>query len=95
MATTSKPDRTEGEPLVMNTKMVVSPMAGVFQPETLHDKRISVGQIIGHIINASERIPITSPFEGVVDTITAWPDERVRKYQLLMALATPSVEVRV
>ena len=80
----------DGESLVMSTKMVVSPMAGVFEPQELSDERISVGQVIGYIANASERVPIQSPFEGIVDVVMAWPTERVRKYQLLMALVTPT-----
>lgn len=80
----------DGESLVMSTKMVVSPMAGVFEPQELADSRVSVGQVIGYIANASERVPIRSPFDGIVDVVTAWPSERVRKYQMLMALVTPT-----
>lgn len=83
----------EGETLVMSTKMVVSPMAGVFEPQGVVNQPVSVGQVIGYVASASERIPITSPFEGIVDVVTAWPDERVRKYQVLMALATSNVQV--
>lgn len=80
----------EGEPLVMSTKMVVSPMAGVFEPQELADERVTVGQVIGYVANASQRVPIRSPFEGIVDVVAAWPAERVRKYQMLMALITPT-----
>lgn len=83
----------EGESLVMDTKMVVAPMAGVFEPEDVHEGRIGVGQVIGYIVNASDRVPITSPFEGIIDTVMAWPKERVRKYQTLVALATLQSEI--
>lgn len=83
----------EGETLVMSTKMVVSPVAGVFQPEDVQNQRISVGQIIGYVASASQRVPIRSPFEGILDFFSAWPDERVRKYQVLMALESPGAQV--
>ena len=76
----------EGEPLDMDTRLVVAPAAGTFEPDATMTGQVTAGQIIGHIVSAADRIAVRSPFDGLVASMLAWPNERVRKYQMVLAL---------
>ncbi|MEO0492324.1 MAG: hypothetical protein AAF081_02795 [Actinomycetota bacterium] len=66
-------------------RVVVAPAAGVFEPATTPvGAIIRRGQIIGHVRCGTERVQITSPFDGRAHGSFAWPDERVRRYQPVM-----------
>ncbi len=80
------PEVVEGESLDMRTRLVVAPVAGTFEPIDGVVSEVLAGQVVGHVVNASDRVAITSPFGGAIVSMLAWPKERVRKYQNLIAL---------
>ena len=91
------PER-DGQTLAITTRLIVAPAAGTFRPAPRIEwsmrqhpsqagaSRIDAGQLIGYVVNASERIAVTSPFDGEVNSLIAWPNERLRKYQQILSL---------
>jgi [acyl-carrier-protein] S-malonyltransferase len=73
--------RVEGETLFAAERLVVSPVAGVFDPhDSLHDGvTISVGDIVGRVGETEVR----SRFTGLVMGLIAWRGERVSSSQPL------------
>ena len=76
----------ESDRLDVPTRVVVSPAPGVFEPSHDVATSVRVGEVIGHIVSPSSRVAVTSPFAGEVANFVAWPQERVRKYQMLLSL---------
>ena len=76
----------EGEHLFAMERLVVSPAAGVFTPNSTISPgtRIAVGQVIGHIGEAEVR----SSFDGVVQSFIAVDGERVTAHQPIAWLRT-------
>ncbi len=86
-----------GESLEMTTRMVVAPVAGTFKPRASLARqslatsgKVSEGQLLGYIVNATDRVEVTSPFTGEISSLIAWPNERVRKYQQVLSLEIAS-----
>ena len=74
-----------GAALTGPERVVVAPAAGVFEPAaTQVGTTIRRGQVIGHVRCGTDRVQITSPFDGQAHGVFAWPDERVRRYQPVM-----------
>ena len=74
-------------------RLVVAPSAGTFQPaDGLQSgpSQIHRGQVVGHIVNSSVRVAVTSPFDGHMDTFLAWPNERLRKHDRVMSMRAAS-----
>lgn len=76
----------EGEHLFAMERLVVSPAAGVFTPNSTISPgmRIAVGQVIGHI----GEVEVRSSFDGVVQSFTAVDGERVTAHQPIAWLRT-------
>jgi [acyl-carrier-protein] S-malonyltransferase len=75
----------EGEHLFAAERLVVSPAAGVFEPNGIADHtHIFVGTVIGHIGDTEVR----SPFEGILQSYTAVSGERVTLRQPIAWLRT-------
>ena len=69
-------------------RVVVAPVAGVFEPvDTADGATIAAGQIVGHVRCGATRVAITSPFAGRARGMFAWPDERVRRFQPVLWMA--------
>ena len=69
----------EGEHLFSTDRLVVSPSAGIFKPVSNLEigKKLSNGQLLGHVGNAE----IYSPFSGELMGWIALPDERLTASQ--------------
>ena len=69
----------EGEHLFSTDRLVVSPSAGIFRPVSNLEigKKLSNGQLLGHVGNAE----IHSPFSGELMGWIALPDERLTASQ--------------
>ena len=69
----------EGEHLFSTDRLVVSPSAGIFKPVSNLEigKKLSNGQLLGHVGNAE----IHSPFSGELMGWIALPDERLTASQ--------------
>jgi [acyl-carrier-protein] S-malonyltransferase len=69
----------EGEHLFAVERLVVSPSAGVFSPES----SVVVGSLInvGHVIGVVGESEVRSPFAGVVQNFIAVEGERVTTHQ--------------
>lgn len=80
---------TEGERLEADTRLIVAPGSGVFEPATdLHlGKQIRAGQVIGHLMTGSQSVPVVSPFTGQTGDALAWRGERLAAYQPVMWLS--------
>lgn len=76
----------EGEHLFAMERLVVSPAAGLFTPNSnvLTGSRITVGQVIGHVGDNEVR----SSFDGVVQSFIAVEGERVTAHQPIAWLRT-------
>lgn len=76
----------EGEHLFAMERLVVSPAAGLFTPNStvLDGSRITVGQVIGHVGDYEVR----SSFDGVVQSFIAVEGERVTAHQPIAWLRT-------
>ena len=76
----------EGEHLFAIERLVVSPAAGVFTPnsDVITGSRITVGQVIGHVGDNEVR----SSFDGVVQSFIAVEGERVTAHQPIAWLRT-------
>ena len=76
----------EGEHLFAMERLVVSPAAGVFTPNSAVSagSRIAVGQVIGHVGDHEVR----SSFDGVVQSFIAVEGERVTAHQPIAWLRT-------
>ena len=76
----------EGEHLFAVERLVVSPSAGVFAPDTniKNGTMIQVGQVIGHVGDNEVR----SPFAGIVQSYIAVEGERVTSRQPIAWLRT-------
>jgi len=63
-----------GERLYGQERLIVSPKAGIFAPNTLAESsHIDVGDSIGNVSGT----PVRSPFQGTLQGIVAFPGERV------------------
>ena len=80
------PIALEGEHLFAVERLVVSPAAGVFTPETglSPGTQITVGTVIGRVGNAEVR----SPFAGRIENFIAVDGERVTTHQPIAWLRT-------
>jgi len=76
----------EGEHLFAVERMVVSPVAGLFQKDLsiANTTRIEVGQIIGHV----GEVEVRSPFAGMLQNFIAVDGERVTAHQPIAWLRT-------
>ena len=81
----------DGETFQSHTRLIVAPASGSFTPAELlagQGATVSIvrGQVVGAITNSAESISVTSPFTGDVDTVLAWPNERLKKHQHVLSL---------
>lgn len=85
-AATAGPAPLEGEHLFATERLVVSPCAGVFSPDTLHPAgtRINVGDLLGHVSDTEVR----SAFAGILQSYIAVDGERVTHRQPIAWLRT-------
>ena len=69
----------EGEHLSMSVRMVVSPAAGVFQPDpgAMPGSKILVGGLLGYIGSTSDGVEVRSSFSGEISGMLAVGGERV------------------
>ena len=69
----------EGEHLSMSVRMVVSPAAGVFQPDqrARPGAKLTVGGLLGHIGNIDDGVEVRSSFAGEISGMLAVGGERV------------------
>jgi [acyl-carrier-protein] S-malonyltransferase len=80
------------EPLFMTERLIVSPAAGVFDPQTLavdlqHATEVEVGSVLGTVAGTEVR----SPFRGQLMGMLAMPGERVTVGQPIAWLRTASL----
>ena len=80
------PAPLEGEHLFATERLVVSPCAGVFSPDTLHPAgtRINVGDLLGRVGDTEVR----SAFAGILQSYIAVDGERVTHRQPIAWLRT-------
>lgn len=80
------PAQLEGEHLFATERLVVSPCAGVFTPDTLHPAGapITVGDLLGRVGDTEVR----SPFAGILQSYIAVDGERVTHRQPIAWLRT-------
>ena len=80
------PAPLEGEHLFATERLVVSPCAGVFSPDTLHPTgtRINVGDLLGRVGDTEVR----SAFAGILQSYIAVDGERVTHRQPIAWLRT-------
>lgn len=74
-------------------RLIVAPSAGTFEPATgmrQGQSPIQQGQVVGHIVNASDRVAVTSPFAGLMESFLAWPNERLQKHERVLSLRAAS-----
>ena len=85
-AATTGPAQLEGEHLFATERLVVSPCAGVFSPDTLHPAGtpITVGELLGRVGDTEVR----SPFSGILQSYIAVDGERVTHRQPIAWLRT-------
>lgn len=85
-AATTGPAPLEGEHLFATERLVVSPCAGVFAPDTLHPAGtpINVGDLLGRVGDTEVR----SPFAGILQSYIAVDGERVTHRQPIAWLRT-------
>ena len=85
-AATTGPAPLEGEHLFATERLVVSPCAGVFVPDTLHPAGtpINVGDLLGRVGDTEVR----SPFAGILQSYIAVDGERVTHRQPIAWLRT-------
>ncbi len=85
-AAAAGPAPLEGELLFATERLVVSPCAGVFSPDTLHPAgtRITVGDILGRVGDTEVR----SAFAGILQSYIAVDGERVTHRQPIAWLRT-------
>ena len=87
-----------GDHLHTPLRLIVAPSAGTFEPASgmQHSgmsqgpTSIRQGQVVGHIVNASDRIAVTSPFAGQMETFLAWPNERLQKHERVLTMRAAS-----
>lgn len=81
--------RTEGERLEADTRLVIAPDAGVFEPagDIAAGRPIQAGQVIGHLRTGSQSVPVVSPFSGRSGDALAWSGERLTAHQPVMWLS--------
>ncbi len=81
--------RTEGERLEADTRLVIAPDAGVFEPaaDMTAGRFIQAGQVIGHLRTGSQSVPVVSPFSGRSGDALAWRGERLTAHQPVMWLS--------
>lgn len=81
----STPADIEGEHLFAVERLVVSPAAGIFTPNTVESGQlVDVGDVIGHVGEHEVR----SPFRGVLQSFIAVDTERVTSRQPIAWLRT-------
>ncbi|CAN5684101.1 hypothetical protein BH10ACT1_BH10ACT1_01600 [soil metagenome] len=76
----------EGDDTRIDVRMVVAPIAGVFQPAPADDvtaegEVVAVGAVIGHIAGPGRDEPVVSFCAGFLVRLLAEPGERVRPGQ--------------
>lgn len=79
------------ETFLAETRLVVAPVPGSFEPvDTLLEQdstvSISEGDVVGHIVGTGGRVAVTSPFSGSLDTMIAWPNERLQRHQRVLSM---------
>lgn len=82
-----------GDHLHTPLRLIVAPSAGTFEPASGMQQgptSIRQGQVVGHIVNASDRIAVTSPFAGQMETFLAWPNERLQKHERVLTMRAAS-----
>ncbi len=67
-------------------RLVVSPGGGRFYPRepevvTTEGEIVFAGQVIGDVEHSGDRIPVTSPFTGLLMALMAGSGERIRAGQ--------------
>ena len=79
----------EGERLEADTRLVVAPDAGVFEPaiDLAAGNRVAAGQVVGHLTSGPSRLPVISPFSGRSGAAMAWHGERLQAHQPVMWLS--------
>lgn len=95
--TGGRPVREVGgcETFQATTRLVVAPAPGSFEPAALLAElsapvAIEQGQVIGHITGTTGRVAVTSPFTGELDSVIAWPNERLQKHQRVLSMCEAS-----
>lgn len=88
-STTTTLRRTEGERLEADTRLVIAPNAGVFEPaaDMTAGRQIQAGQVIGHLRTGNQSVPVVSPFSGRSGDALAWRGERLTAHQPVMWLS--------
>ncbi len=76
-------------------RLIVAPAPGSFEPAALLAEQpapvaIAAGQVVGHICSTAGRVAVTSPFRGNLDTVLAWPNERLQKHQHVLSMREAS-----
>ncbi len=76
----------DGDDTRIDVRMVVAPIAGIFQPApvgeiTAEGELISLGGVIGHIAGPGREEPVISFCAGFLVRLLAEPGERVRPGQ--------------
>lgn len=77
----------QGELISVSERMIVAPGVGVFRPAAppvdidLTDAYIDEGQEIGVLEGPGTRVPVRSPFRGMLIGMLAFPGERLRTGQ--------------
>jgi predicted deacylase len=86
---TSFAGKPQGERLEADTRLVVAPDAGVFEPalDLTSGRQIQAGQVIGHLHSGSQSVPVVSPFSGRSGDALAWQGERLTAHQPVMWLS--------
>lgn len=79
----------QGERFEAVERLVVAPVAGVFEPAAAFapGSHVRQGQIVGHLGSGNDRTPVVSPFAGSTGAALAWAGERVMPHQPLMWLS--------
>ena len=89
VTTSASPSHAEGERLEADTRLVIAPDAGVFEPaaDLATGRRIEAGQVIGHLRSGNQSVPVVSPFTGRSGDALAWKGERLTAHQPVMWLS--------
>ncbi len=78
----------DGDDVRIDVRLIVAPIAGVFQPAAVNDitsegELIALGGVIGHIAGPGRQEPVTSFCAGFLIRLLAESGERVRPGQPL------------
>ncbi|MEM7095804.1 MAG: hypothetical protein AAF567_22570 [Actinomycetota bacterium] len=80
---------TEGERLEADTRLIIAPDGGVFEPagDVSIGSPIKVGQVVGHLHSGNQSVPVVSPFAGRSGDALAWSGERLTAHQPVLWLS--------